>query len=63
MSEPLSLSIFTIEADRKPALTFTAKKQTDAEAFFRDEMVHTKLRLAISGGVALCDEPTTLELR
>jgi|GEM_PF-5265293 len=33
MSEPLSLSIFTIEADRKPALTFTAKKQTDAEAF------------------------------
>jgi hypothetical protein len=25
MSEPLSLSIFTIEADRKPLLAFAAK--------------------------------------
>jgi hypothetical protein len=63
MTEPLSLSIFTIEADRKPVLAFAAKKHTDAEAFFRDKMVRTKLRLAISGGVALCDELTTLRLR
>ena len=63
MIEPLSLSIFTIEADRKPVLAFAAKKYEDAEAFFRDETVRTKLRLAISGGVALCDELTTLGLR
>jgi hypothetical protein len=36
MSEPLSLSIFTIEADRKPVLAFAAKKHQDAEAFFKD---------------------------
>jgi hypothetical protein len=63
MIEPLSLSIFTIEADRRPILAFPAKKHTDAEAFFRDERVRTKLRLAISGGVALCDELTILGLR
>jgi hypothetical protein len=63
MSEPLSLSIFTIEADRKPVLAFAAKKHTDAEAFFKDEMVRAKLRLTISGGVALCDELTTLGVR
>jgi hypothetical protein len=63
MSEPLSLSIFTIEADRKPVLAFAAKKHTDAEAFSKDEMVRTKLRLAIAGGVALCDELTTLGVR
>ena len=32
MSEPLSLSIFTIEADRKPVLAFAAKKYEDAGA-------------------------------
>jgi hypothetical protein len=31
MSEPLSLSIFTIEADRKPLLAFAAKKFEDAD--------------------------------
>jgi hypothetical protein len=30
----LSLSVFTIEADRKPIMTFAAKKHQDAEAFF-----------------------------
>jgi hypothetical protein len=63
MIEPLSLSIFTIEADRKPVMAFAAKKHTDAEAFSKDEMVRTKLRLAIAGGVALCDELTTLGVR
>jgi hypothetical protein len=37
MNEPLSLSIFTIKADRKPVLAFPAKKYEEAEAFFRDE--------------------------
>jgi hypothetical protein len=51
MSETLSLSIFTIEADRKPLLAFPAKKHHDAEAFCTDERVLTKLRSARSSGV------------
>ena len=41
MSETLSLSIFTIEADRKPLLAFAARKHHDAEAFCADERVLT----------------------
>jgi hypothetical protein len=63
MSESLSLSIFTIEADRKPVFAFAAKKYEDAEAFFRDERVRTKLRSANSAGVPLCDDLTILRLR
>jgi hypothetical protein len=62
MSEALSLSIFTIEADRKPVLAF-AKRYEEAEAFFKDERVRTKLRSASSGGVPLCDHLTILRLR
>jgi hypothetical protein len=51
MTEPLSLSIFTIEADRKPVLAFAAKKFEEADAFFRDERVRTKLRSANTAGV------------
>ena len=43
MIAPLSLSIFTIKADRKPVMAFAAKKHTDAEAFSKDEMVRTHL--------------------
>jgi hypothetical protein len=63
LSEPLSLSIFTIEADQKPILAFAAKKYVEAETFFRDEGLRTKLRLTISGGVSLCDGLTILRLR
>jgi hypothetical protein len=63
MSEPLSLSIFTIEADRKPVLAFAAKKYEDAEVFFRDERVRTELRSVSSEGVPLCDDLTILRLR
>jgi hypothetical protein len=63
MSEPLSLSIFTIEADLKPVLAFAAKKYEEAEVFFRDERVRTKLRSASSGGVPLCDDYTILRIR
>ena len=45
MSETLSLSIFTIEADRKPLLAFAAKKHHEAEAFCTDERVLTKLKI------------------
>lgn len=63
MSEPLSLSIFTIEADRKPVLAFAAKKYEDAEVFFRDERVRTQLRSVSSAGVSLCDDLTILRFR
>jgi hypothetical protein len=63
MSEPLSLSIFTIEVDRKPVLAFAAKKYEEADAFFRDERVRTKLRSASSAGVPLCDDLSILRIR
>jgi hypothetical protein len=63
MSEALSLSIFTIEADRKPLLAFAAKKHQDAEAFCADERVLTKLRSIRSSAVSLCDEKSILRVR
>jgi hypothetical protein len=63
MSETLSLSIFTIEADRKLLLAFAAKKHQDAEAFCADERVLTKLRSARSSGVPLCDDYSILRIR
>jgi hypothetical protein len=63
MIETLSLSIFTIEADRKPVLAFAAKKFDEADTFFRDERVRTKLRSASSGGIPLCDDLTILRIR
>jgi hypothetical protein len=63
MSEPLSLSIFTIEADRKPVLAFAAKKYEEADALFRDERLRTKLRSLKTGGVPLCDGLSILRIR
>jgi hypothetical protein len=63
MSETFSLSIFTIEADRKPILAFAAKKHQEAEAFYADERVLTKLRSVSSGGVPLCDDHSILHVR
>jgi hypothetical protein len=62
MTEALSLSIFTIESDQKPVLAFAAKKYEEAEAFFRNEAVRTKLRSASSGGVPLCDDLSILRI-
>ena len=59
----LSLSIFTIEADLKPVLAFAAKKHEEADAFFRDERVRSKLKAVSSGGVALCDDYSILRIR
>jgi hypothetical protein len=63
MTEPLSLSIFTIEADRKPVLAFAAKKHREAEAFCTDERVLSKLRSVRSGGVPLCNDHSILHVR
>jgi hypothetical protein len=63
MSETLSLSIFTIEADSKPLLAFAAKKHREAVAFCADERVLTKLRSVRSGGVPLCNDYSILRVR
>ena len=63
MSETLSLSIFTIEADRKPLLAFAAKKYQEAEAFCEDQRVLAKLKSVSSGGVPLCDDNSILRVR
>jgi hypothetical protein len=63
MSETLSLSIFTIEADRKPLLAFAVKKHQEAVALCADERVLTKLRSVKLGGVPLCDDNSILHLR
>jgi hypothetical protein len=63
MSETLSLSIFTIEADRKPLLAFVAKKYQEAEAFCADQRVLTKLRSVNSSGVPFCDDNSILRVR
>jgi hypothetical protein len=63
MNDPLSLSIFTLEADRKPIAVFAAKRHQDAEAFFDDERVRAKLQSASSGGVPLLDDRSILRVR
>ena len=63
MSETLSLSIFTIEADSKPLLAFAVKKHQEAVAFCADERVLTKLRSVRSGGVPLCNDYSILRVR
>ena len=63
MSNPLLLSIFTLEADRKPIAVFAAKKHQDAEALFGDERVRAKLRAAHSGGVPLMDDRSIVRVR
>ena len=63
MSDKLSLSIFTIEADGKPILAFATKKHHEAEAFCTDERVRLKLRSARSGGVPLCGDYSIIRVR
>jgi hypothetical protein len=44
-------------------LAFAARKYEEADTFFRDERVRTKLRSASLGGVPLCDDHTVLRIR
>jgi hypothetical protein len=56
MRDALSLSIFTIEFDRRPVVAFACRKHSEAEEICADERVRAKLRLIISGGKPLCDD-------
>ena|SRR5580693_7910835 len=63
MSESFQLSVFTIEADRKPIMVFAAKKHEDAETFIRDERIRTGLRTTMAAGIAIIDQFSILRVR
>jgi hypothetical protein len=58
-----SLSVFTIEVDRKPVIAFAARKYSDAETMCADQRIREKLSSTRSGGKPLCDELATLGVR
>jgi hypothetical protein len=61
--DQLSLSVFTIEIDRKPILTFEAKLYSEAEMILDDQRLRATLCSSKSGGVPLCDDHSVLRLR
>ena len=63
MSEPFQLSVFTIEADRRPIIVFAAKKHEDAETFISDERIRTQLQTTTTQGVAFLGEFSILRVR
>jgi hypothetical protein len=63
MNDKLSLSIFTVEADREPVLAFRCKTYSEAETIGFDERLRTKLSTVKSGGVPLCDDLAIFRVR
>ena len=63
MTHRLSLSVFTLEVDSKPVLTFEARLYLEAEAIIADERLRTTLYAAKSGGAPLCGDYSILRLR
>ena len=63
MNDQLSLSIFTIEIDRKPVFAIQSRKHSDAEAVLADENLRNQLSLLRSGGKPLCDDFSIFRIR
>jgi hypothetical protein len=63
MTDGLSLSVFTIEIDRKPAFAVQCRKHSEAEAVMADENVKNQLRLLRSGGKPPCDDFSIFRVR
>ena len=63
MTDGLSLSTFTIEADRRPVLAIQGKKHSEAEGILGDEYLREQLRLLTSDGKPICDNFSVLRLR
>lgn len=63
MNDALSLSIFTIEVDRKPVCAIQCRKHSEAEALLADESIRNQLSLVRSGGKPLCDDFSILRVR
>ena len=63
MTDRLSLSVFTLEVDSKPVLTFEVRLYSEAEAIIADERLRTALYAAKSDGAPVCDDYSILRLR
>jgi hypothetical protein len=63
MNDKLSLTIFTVEADRKPLVAFRCRTYSEAETIGFDERLRTKLSTVKSGGVPLCADLSILRIR
>jgi hypothetical protein len=63
MNDKLSLSIFTVEVDRKPVIAFRCRTYSEAETIGFDDRLRTKLTTVKSGGVPLCDDLAILRVR
>jgi hypothetical protein len=63
MSDGLSLSVFTIEIDRKPVFAIQCRKHSEAEAVLADKTIKTQLSLLRSGGKPLCDDFSIFRVR
>lgn len=63
MSETLSLSIFTIEADRNPVFAVQCRKYSEAEAILTDGVLLAQVSLAQSGGKPICDDFSIFRVR
>jgi hypothetical protein len=58
-----SLSIFTIEVDRRPIFAVQFKKHSEAEALLTDEALLDQLRMVGSAGEPLLDNFSILRVR
>ena len=63
MSDQPSLSIFTIEIDRKPVFAIQSRKYSEAEALLTDENIRHQLSSIRSGGKSLCDDFSIFRVR
>ena len=63
MTERLSLSIFTIEADRHPIFAVQCRKHSEAETFLADEGLRDQLGLVRSEGKPHCDDLSIFRIR
>jgi hypothetical protein len=62
-TDPFSLSIFTLEADRTPILCFAARTQAEAEVVQADQQLRAALRAMKAGGAPLCDNYSLFRVR
>src|SRR5262249_19126896 len=63
VSDKLSRSVFTIEVDRQPVLTFSTRFYADAQAICTDGRTRQKLSSVFSGGKPLCDDIAIMRVR
>lgn len=63
MNDRLTLSVFTIEVDGKPTLTFEAMRYSEAEAISGGEGLRARLSLLKSGDVPVCGNNAVLDVR